>query len=90
MSYFALSEYEELSQKLFEKTFKNSLQIDHKVDTSRLHIKLRDILEIIENMDENFKQKIFELNSLDFELYKFAKQLFFERLKFYKISFKNT
>ena len=86
MTYFALNEYEELSQKLFEKTFK-SIKIDHEVDSLRIYIKTLDTKNLVEQIDEFLKQKIIALNDLDFELYDYAKKLFFVRLKLHNIKF---
>jgi hypothetical protein len=36
-------------------------------------------------MNESLKENIIKLNDLDFELYEYAKELFFKRLKFLKI-----
>ena len=82
MAFFGITEYEEKSQKLFEKTFKNSLKIDFKVP-NRGSKSAADIL--IKNMSIELRKKINKLNDLDFELYKFAKSLFFSRLKHHKI-----
>jgi hypothetical protein len=81
MSYFALAEYEELSQLLFEKTFKNSLKIDHKVKLRKSSTNL-----IIQTMNITLKENLIRLNDLDIELYDFAKKLFFDRLRFYNIN----
>ena len=88
MTYFALTEYEELSQKLFEKTFENSLFIDYNV-TLMSGVKYRDELstkEFVKTIDKKLKEKLIKFNDLDIELYNFAKELFFERIKVMKIS----
>ena len=85
MSYFALAEYEELSQKLFEKTFKNSFKFDQKVKFQ----KHSSTTLTIQNMNITLKEKLIQLNDLDIKLYNFAKKLFFDRLGFYNIDFDN-
>jgi len=82
MSYFALTEYEELSQKLFEKTFKNSFEFNFKVNPSRIQSSAFNASKIL---NDALNDKIYELNDLDLELYEFAKIQFFKRLKFYRI-----
>jgi heparan sulfate 6-O-sulfotransferase HS6ST1 len=82
MTFFGLTEYEEKSQKLFEKTFKTSFKIDFK--PSKLEKKSSAEI-IIKKMNESLKEKLIKLNGLDFELYEYAKELFFSRLKFFKI-----
>jgi hypothetical protein len=81
MSYFALTEYDDLSRKLFEKTFQNRIRFQKIADYSSK----RKTLEYVKNMDKGLLEKIKNLNDLDLELYDYAKKLFFERLKFYGI-----
>lgn len=83
MSYFAINEYEELSQKLFEKTFQNSFQVYVKVlpDKYKTHN-----FNLIKSVNKSLIERIDKLNDLDWELYEFAKILFFERIKFYNLN----
>jgi hypothetical protein len=84
VAFFGLTEYEELSQKLFEKTFKTSFKIEFNVKTHKPG-KKSSAEVILKNMSESLKENIIKLNDLDFELYEYAKELFFKRLKFLKI-----
>lgn len=80
MAYFALMEYQEESQFLFEKTF--GLKIltpfrqvgGNETKAGKLFPKLND----------SVLQAVKQLNSLDVELYMFAKKLFLKRVKNFK------
>lgn len=82
ISFFALNEYQYLSQKLFEKMFpklkllKNLTQFVN--TTADLVLK-----NLSKKESENLIKKIQNLNSLDMELYKYAINLFFKRLNYY-------
>ena len=82
MSFFGLTEYEELSQILFEKTFNNLFKIDYKVVPGKFKTAT---LNYVKGLNKTFIEKIDAINDLDWELYQYAKVLFFERIKFYKI-----
>jgi hypothetical protein len=83
MSYFALTEYDVLSRKLFEKTFQNLFKFkEFKEKDSKFKYKTSNLLK---TLDERLVQKIRQLNDLDLELYDYAKKLFFERLNSYGI-----
>ena len=82
MAYFAITEYEELSQKLFEKTFENSFKFNFIVNPSRT---LSASFNASKVLNHHVINKINELNDLDLELYEFAKKEFFKRLNFYQI-----
>ncbi len=82
MSFFAITEYEELSQLLFEKTFENSFKFINRVNPKRIVTESSKTLQIFDNTTI---RKINEANDLDVELYEFAKILFFKRIKFYGI-----
>ena len=79
MSYFALTEYDDLSRKLFEKTFENRIRFQNIENYSSK----QKTLEYIKRLDKGLFEKIKKINELDLELYDYAKQIFFERLKFY-------
>ncbi|CAF0792072.1 unnamed protein product [Brachionus calyciflorus] len=92
LSFFGLTEYHDLNRKLFLKIFGGSFRFLKEFKTANqtvadnfyklLKTKGVDITE--ENSDKILK-KIQQLNSLDIQLYEFAKDLFFKRLKFYNI-----
>ena len=117
MKFFGLTEYQELSEYLFEKTFDNKYKFSESlIDNEewdkiswnnfvdRMKIVVRpvfkselNVTKIYEAIDEtegntvaSRKSKrisdkdldlVSQLNSLDMELYKFAKDLFFKRIK---------
>jgi hypothetical protein len=85
MSFFGLTEYDNLSRKLFEKTFKNSFKFEGVKKKSKLKT-----VKYIQSIEKDLLEEIKRLNDLDLELYKYAKRIFFERLDFYNISFINS
>jgi hypothetical protein len=73
MAFFGLTEYQHETQYLFEKTFglkfrKDFIQYNH-THSSEVGVTLRQ------------QRRIRKLNTLDMELYRYAKNLFFQRLK---------
>ena len=83
MSYFALTEYDELSRRLFDKTFQNSFLFE-KFKESKSVYKYKTY-NFTNTLDKKLVRKIEKLNDLDLELYAYAKKLFFDRLKSYGI-----
>ena len=83
LSFFGLTEYEELNQKLFEKTFQNRFKFDYKVDPSKPET---ESYRLVKKLNSSMVEKLEKLNSLDIELYKFARSLYFKRLNFFNIS----
>ena len=81
MSFFALTEYDDLSRSLFEKTFKNFFRFKE-IKEPKPKQKTYDF---IKTLDINLLEKIRKINDLDLELYDLAKKLFREKLKFYEI-----
>jgi hypothetical protein len=81
MNYFAITEYEELSQLLFEKTFENSFKF---INYTIVPLETESS-KIAKNFKKSIINKINEANDMDLELYEFAKILFFKRIKFYGI-----
>lgn len=80
MAYFGLVEYQQESQYLFEKTFglkfnKPFLQKDQ--EETRAAEVMTDILQ-------NHLNQIRKLSTNDLRFYRFAKELFFYRLKYFK------
>ena len=75
MAYFGLTEEQEISQYLFEETFNLRFKTDfdqlEKSDTHSGHS--------MDKLEDGVLEQIKNLNSLDLELYKFAKQLLKER-----------
>ena len=84
MSFFGLTEYEELNQKLFEKTFQNIFKFDYKIDPKMLD--QSSSVKAARNLSSSMVKEIKKLNDLDVELYEYAKKLYFERLNFFNIT----
>jgi hypothetical protein len=84
MSFFGITEYEELSQKLFEKTFHNVFKIDYNVVPGKYKT---TTLNYVKSLNKTLIEKIDAINDLDWELYQYAKVLFFERINHYKINY---
>jgi hypothetical protein len=81
LAYLGLTEYEHLSDMLFEKTFNNIFMYKDKANrTQKAYAST-----ILEKLNDTVIEQIRKLNDLDLELYKFAKKIFFERLEYYKI-----
>jgi hypothetical protein len=80
LSFFGLTEYQALSQYLFEKTFENKLRFSKnlKLDNQRLSSKLLETNEF-----KNNKNAIVKKNNLDMALYEYAEKIFFERISFF-------
>lgn len=78
MAYFALVEYQTESQYLFEKTF------GMKFRQPFVQMDVEDTRAGSITLDAENLTRIQELNQLDIKLYSFAKELFFERLKYFK------
>uniref|UniRef100_A0A1A9UVK0 Heparan-sulfate 6-O-sulfotransferase n=1 Tax=Glossina austeni TaxID=7395 RepID=A0A1A9UVK0_GLOAU len=75
MAYFGLTEYQKISQYIFEETFNLRFAIpfeQHNTTVSAL---------AIHNLSNDQKRRIKELNSLDIQLYTFAKNLLFQRFE---------
>ena len=73
MAFFGLTEYQAATQYLFERTFKLKF-IDDFVQYNQTHASQVDI-------SSNERREVQKVNALDIELYRHAKQLFFQRLK---------
>ena len=73
MAFFGLTEYQQATQYMFEKTFKLNFIEDFEQRNST-HATQIDITA-------EQRKHILDLNKLDIELYQFAKDLFFQRLK---------
>ena len=81
LAYFGLTEYEQFSDILFEKSFNNVFKYKGKANRTQKSI----ASNILENLNETWIEKIKILNDLDLELYEFAKKVFFEKVEYYKI-----
>jgi hypothetical protein len=80
MKYFAINDYQSLSQKLFEATFRNLRFSKQLLQPPRS--KAEDHLK---HLDKSVIDRIRATNSLDVELYEYALDLFFYRLDKLKI-----
>ena len=83
LSFFALTEYEELSHKLFEKTFGSVFKLNYKVAYSKYKYVTSNL---VKSLNASIVEKIKEANSLDIELYDYAKTLFFKRIQYLNIT----
>jgi hypothetical protein len=84
LNYFALTEYEDLSLKLFEKVFQNSFKFNVLIDEKKKKAKTLTS-NYMKSLNRTLIEKIDKLNNLDWLLYEYAKLLFFEKVKFYKL-----
>lgn len=73
MAFFGITEYQAATQYLFERTFKLRF-IEDFVQYNQTHASQVDITP-------NQRQDVQKVNALDIELYRYAKELFFQRLK---------
>ena len=73
MAFFGLTEFQAATQYLFERTFKLKF-IDDFVQYNQTHASQVDI-------SPSERQQVQKVNALDIELYRYAKELFFQRLK---------
>ncbi|XP_061396605.1 heparan-sulfate 6-O-sulfotransferase 1, partial [Musca vetustissima] len=78
MAYFGLTEYQKISQYIFEETFNLRFAIPFEQHNNTLSV------SAIHNLRPDQRRKIEELNNLDIELYAFAKNLLFERFEHLK------
>ncbi|XP_011182532.2 heparan-sulfate 6-O-sulfotransferase 1 isoform X1 [Zeugodacus cucurbitae] len=73
MAYFGLTEYQKISQYIFEETFNLRFAIPFEQHNTTISA------TAVNNLRPDQKRRIEELNSLDVELYAFAKNLLFQR-----------
>lgn len=73
MSFFGLTEFQKISQYIFEETFNLRFAIPFEQHNSTLS------MQAFESLASFQKKKIKDINALDIELYDFAKQLMFQR-----------
>lgn len=73
MSFFGLTEFQKISQYIFEETFNLRFAIPFEQHNSTLS------MQAFESLTPFQKKKIKDINALDIELYDFAKQLMFQR-----------
>lgn len=81
LSFFGLTEYPKLSEYLFLKTFKED-KFKFIEPIKEINQTIADI--VLKHEAEKYMNKIIENNRLDIELYDFAKELFFNRVNFYR------
>lgn len=75
MSFFGLTEYQKISQYIFEETFNLRFAIPFEQHNSTLS------MQAFDSLTEAQKKKVKKNNSLDIELYDFAKELMLQRFK---------
>jgi heparan sulfate 6-O-sulfotransferase HS6ST1 len=73
MAYFGLTENQKISQYIFEETFNLRFAIPFEQHNNTVSI------NTLNNLAPSQRRKIEKLNSLDMELYAFAKRLMFQR-----------
>lgn len=84
MRFFAINEYQHLSQLLFEKTFgKGVFKLNIKLEQT--NVSFADTYLNKLGRDSLLIAKIQKLNKLDIHLYEYAVRLFRERLNFFGI-----
>ncbi|CAF0792094.1 unnamed protein product [Brachionus calyciflorus] len=81
LRFFGLTEYHDLNQKLFIKTFSGSFRFLKEFKVKNQTKADEFYYDLKMNNSDKILYKIEELNSLDMQLYEFAKDLFFKRLK---------
>jgi hypothetical protein len=93
MRFFAINEYQYLSQVLFERTFGGG---DYGTSLFKFEVDLKQMKRsfaaiyfrnLTKTRRDELIQKIKRLNRLDFELYEYGLELFFTRLKYFKIDY---
>lgn len=83
LPFFGITEYNTLSQILFEKSVGNrTFKFEKYGYQSNDHTVAKQFLE---TMNIKTYNRIKEMNSLDIELYEYAKKLFFKRLDYHEI-----
>nr|CAI5853179.1 unnamed protein product [Callosobruchus analis] len=75
MAFFGLTEYQKISQYIFEETFNLRFSIPFEQNNSTVSS------STITTLTPEQTERIAELNSLDIELYSFAKKLLFARFE---------
>jgi hypothetical protein len=83
LSFFGLAEFQDLNRVLFQKIFKGRAKIGDNIQ----QINNSAGIVGIKFLNEVMLEKIKKVNYLDIKLYKYAKKNFFNRLKFYNITF---
>ncbi|XP_067652092.1 heparan-sulfate 6-O-sulfotransferase 3-B-like [Haliotis asinina] len=83
MAYFGLTEHQELSQILFENTFNLTFTTNFK--TFPFNYTSNEY-----NLTDNDRNRIFYMNRFDVILYEYAKDLFFQRLKYLALGKKQS
>lgn len=73
MSFFGLTEYQKISQYIFEETFNLRFALPFAQHNTTLSI------QIFDGLTTRQKVKVETANALDLELYEFAKELMFQR-----------
>jgi hypothetical protein len=87
LSFFGLTDHQEQSRRLLERTFKGRLAFDESVEhrTSGVWNARKSTDQLLSELDEHVVQRIRQMNSLDVRLYEFARELFVKRLQYFKI-----
>lgn len=84
ISFFTLTEFQRLSQYLFEKTFKRNFDVKFVLKSSTVAGSFMSGDNEAEKISDEDVKKIKELNKYDIELYNYAKELFVERIKYFR------
>lgn len=77
MSFFAINEFQNLSQYLFDQTFKGALRLNFNFSQSNQSL----AESYLKQLSPEVVQRIRQRNSVDIELYEYALKLFSERIK---------
>ena len=82
LSFFGLTEYQALSQYLFEKTFKKKLKFSNNLSVDSVERRLSK--NLLKTEYKNYQNEIIEKNTLDIALYEYAEKLFFSRVSYFR------
>ncbi|RMZ94673.1 heparan-sulfate 6-O-sulfotransferase 1 [Brachionus plicatilis] len=85
MAFFGLTEYQNYTQKLFLKIFSKNFKLAEEFAQSNRTFAETFINKQNDTVQIPYLEEIKRLNKLDIELYSFAKELFFKRLKDFRI-----
>ncbi len=86
MTFFGLTEFQVYSERLFLRTFNGAFNFSHNND--QLENSLAD--QTLKMFDKSTIEEIKRVNRLDLKLYEYAKRLFFERMRFFNLTFNES
>jgi len=84
ISFFTLTEYQRLSQYLFEKTFNKNFNVKFVQKSSTVAGSYMSEESEVQKLSKDEVERIKLANSYDIELYKYAKEIFHQRIKYFR------